>query len=103
MRPEIPREFLDRVRQGIVLPLQKPLDRPLATEEGVPLIRGFHDAIGQNQQPLAGMEVTERGFRELARRTAQLAPRLGAVLEGGYNLATLPRLVAAAIEGFEAA
>ena len=50
--------------------------------------------------PLAGMEVSEEGFRELAARCARLAPRLAAVLEGGYNLATLPRLVAAAHEGF---
>ena len=52
--------------------------------------------------PLAGMEVTSDGFRELARRCASLAPRLGVVLEGGYNLETLPGLVEAAIEGFEA-
>ncbi|HEU0057789.1 MAG TPA: hypothetical protein VFQ08_11080, partial [Gaiella sp.] len=51
--------------------------------------------------PLAGMEVTEAGFGELARRSAQLGPRVAAVLEGGYNLATLPRLVDAALEGFE--
>jgi acetoin utilization deacetylase AcuC-like enzyme len=51
--------------------------------------------------PLAGMAVTADGFRELARRTAGLAPRVAAVLEGGYNLETLPGLVAAAIEGFE--
>ena len=44
--------------------------------------------------------VTEDGFRELARRCAQLGPRVGAVLEGGYNLETLPTLVAAALEGF---
>jgi acetoin utilization deacetylase AcuC-like enzyme len=50
--------------------------------------------------PLAGMEVTEAGFTELARRSAQLGPRVAAVLEGGYNLATLPRLVSAALEGF---
>jgi acetoin utilization deacetylase AcuC-like enzyme len=50
--------------------------------------------------PLAEMEVTEEGFCELARRSAALAPRVGAVLEGGYNLATLPRLVNAALEGF---
>ena len=50
--------------------------------------------------PLAGMNVTEDGFRELARRSAALAPRCAAVLEGGYNLSTLPRLVAAALEGF---
>jgi acetoin utilization deacetylase AcuC-like enzyme len=50
--------------------------------------------------PLASMNVTEDGFRELARRSAALAPRATAVLEGGYNLSTLPRLVAAALEGF---
>ncbi|HEY7148851.1 MAG TPA: histone deacetylase [Gaiellaceae bacterium] len=52
------------------------------------------------EDPLAGMNVTEDGFRELARRSAALAPRCAAVLEGGYNLSTLPRLVAAALEGF---
>ena len=52
------------------------------------------------EDPLAGMLVTEAGFRELARRSAALAPRTAAVLEGGYNLETLPRLVAAALEGF---
>jgi acetoin utilization deacetylase AcuC-like enzyme len=54
------------------------------------------------QDPLAMMEITEDGFRELARRSAALAPRAAAVLEGGYNLETLPRLVHAAIEGFSA-
>jgi acetoin utilization deacetylase AcuC-like enzyme len=50
--------------------------------------------------PLAGMAVTADGFRELAGRCAALAPRCAAVLEGGYNLETLPELVAAALEGF---
>jgi acetoin utilization deacetylase AcuC-like enzyme len=36
----------------------------------------------------------------MARRSAALAPRVGAVLEGGYQLETLPRLVEAALEGF---
>jgi acetoin utilization deacetylase AcuC-like enzyme len=49
------------------------------------------------------MAVTEAGFTELARRSAQLGPRVGVVLEGGYNLATLPRLVDAALTGFAAA
>jgi acetoin utilization deacetylase AcuC-like enzyme len=49
--------------------------------------------------PIASMSVTESGFRELARRCASLAPRTAAVLEGGYNLETLPRLVSAALEG----
>jgi acetoin utilization deacetylase AcuC-like enzyme len=53
--------------------------------------------------PLAGMEVTANGFHELARRSAALAPRTAAVLEGGYNLDTLPDLVAAALEGFASA
>jgi acetoin utilization deacetylase AcuC-like enzyme len=50
--------------------------------------------------PLAGMEVTGLGFRELARRCTGLAPRVAAVLEGGYNLETLPGLVHAALDGF---
>jgi acetoin utilization deacetylase AcuC-like enzyme len=50
--------------------------------------------------PLAEMRVTDEGFRELSRRCAELAPRIGAVLEGGYNVITLPRLVAAALDGF---
>jgi len=49
--------------------------------------------------PLAGMRVTAGGFRELARRSAALAPRVAAVLEGGYDPGTLPVLVAAALEG----
>ena len=49
---------------------------------------------------VAEMRVSEDGFRELARRSARLAPRLAAVLEGGYNVRTLPRLVAAAHAGF---
>jgi acetoin utilization deacetylase AcuC-like enzyme len=50
--------------------------------------------------PLAGMEVSVAGFRELAARTRRLAPRMAAVLEGGYNLATIASLVRAAQEGF---
>lgn len=49
--------------------------------------------------PLAGMDLSEDGFRELARRCAAMAPRVAAVLEGGYNLETLPGLVEAALEG----
>jgi acetoin utilization deacetylase AcuC-like enzyme len=44
--------------------------------------------------------VTAGGFRELARRSAALAPRVAAVLEGGYDPRTLPSLVQAALEGF---
>jgi acetoin utilization deacetylase AcuC-like enzyme len=52
------------------------------------------------EDPYRQMRVTDEGFRELSRRCAALAPRVAAVLEGGYNVATLPRLVAAALEGF---
>jgi acetoin utilization deacetylase AcuC-like enzyme len=50
--------------------------------------------------PIASMLVTEDCFRELSRRCAALAPRCAAVLEGGYELGTLPGLVAAALDGF---
>ena len=56
--------------------------------------------VGVNSLPLK-MAVSADGFRELAQRCAALAPRVAAVLEGGYNLETLSGLVEAALEGFE--
>ena len=50
--------------------------------------------------PLSDMRVTEEGFRELARRCRALSDRVAAVLEGGYDLETLPDLVGAALDGF---
>jgi acetoin utilization deacetylase AcuC-like enzyme len=50
--------------------------------------------------PLSDMCVTEDGFRELARRCRGLSDRVAAVLEGGYELETLPGLVDAALDGF---
>jgi acetoin utilization deacetylase AcuC-like enzyme len=50
--------------------------------------------------PLADMRVSEDGFRELARRCRALSDRVAAVLEGGYELETLPGLVDAALDGF---
>ena len=52
------------------------------------------------EDPLAEMRVTADGFREMSRRCRAHAPRIGAVLEGGYELETLPDLVDAALEGF---
>jgi acetoin utilization deacetylase AcuC-like enzyme len=80
------------------------------TEVVEPAVRDFEPDLvlvsagfdAHEDDPLAGMLVTEDGFRELARRSAALGPRVGAVLEGGYNLSTLPRLVDAALEGFTA-
>src|SRR5581483_1198032 len=53
--------------------------------------------------PLAELELSTGVFTELARRASSLAPRVAAVLEGGYNLATLPDLVASALAGFNLA
>ena len=50
--------------------------------------------------PLSDMRVTEDGFREFARRCRALSDRVAAVLEGGYELETLPDLVDAALDGF---
>jgi len=51
--------------------------------------------------PLSEMQLSADGFFDLARRCTALAPRTAAVLEGGYNLRTLPDLVGAAHRGFE--
>jgi acetoin utilization deacetylase AcuC-like enzyme len=73
-----------------------------------PAVRAFEPALvlvsagfdAHEDDPLAEMKVTEEGFRQLARRCAALGPRVAAVLEGGYNLETLPTLVDAALDGF---
>ena len=56
--------------------------------------------------PLGGMQVSEQGFRDWGRWCAELADRVcgGRVLvalEGGYDLAALPALVAAHLEGLD--
>jgi acetoin utilization deacetylase AcuC-like enzyme len=69
-----------------------------AFEPELVLVSAGFDA--HERDPIAQMRVTEEGFRDLARRCAALGPRLAAVLEGGYNLETLPGLVDAALDGF---
>ena len=69
-----------------------------AFEPDLLLVSAGFDA--HEADPLADMRVTDDGFRWLAERASTLAPRVGAVLEGGYNVETLPRLVAAALDGF---
>jgi acetoin utilization deacetylase AcuC-like enzyme len=64
------------------------------------LVSAGFDAHEEEDIYLVDQHVTDEGFRELARRCASLAPNVAAVLEGGYNLATLPRLVASALDGF---
>jgi len=56
------------------------------------------------RDPLAGMQVTEEGFASWGRWLGELADevcdgRLLAVLEGGYDLSAVPRLVAAFLAG----
>jgi acetoin utilization deacetylase AcuC-like enzyme len=80
-------------------------------DEVEPAVRAFGPDVvlvsagfdAHEQDPMGQMRVTARGFEELARRCAGLGPRTAAVLEGGYNLRTLPALVSAALAGFEAA
>jgi acetoin utilization deacetylase AcuC-like enzyme len=61
------------------------------------LVSAGYDAAATD--PLGGMLVTEDGFRALAERTRGLAPRRALVLEGGYDVGALPRLVAATLAG----
>jgi len=79
-------------------------------EEVEPLVTGFEPDLvlvsagfdAHADDPLAGMKLTVHGFHEMARRCASLGPRVAAVLEGGYNLDTLPALVDAALAGLDA-
>ncbi|TMM30756.1 MAG: histone deacetylase [Actinobacteria bacterium] len=50
--------------------------------------------------PLADIRLSDGAFAWMAERVATLGPRIGAVLEGGYNAETLPRLVGATLQGF---
>ena len=49
---------------------------------------------------LGGMQLTEAGFAELARRASGLCERVALVLEGGYTLETLPGFVGAVAREF---
>ena len=79
----------------------------------IPALRGFAPDIllvsagfdAWQHDPLGGMQVTEEGFRDWGRWLRDLADevcggRLLAVLEGGYDLANLPRLVEANLQGY---
>jgi acetoin utilization deacetylase AcuC-like enzyme len=69
-----------------------------AFEPELLLVSAGFDA--QVDDPLADLRLSTGLFEELARRASRLAPRVGAVLEGGYNLETLPDLVGSALRGF---
>ncbi len=70
-----------------------------AFEPDLLLVSAGYDAAAGD--PLGGMLVTADGYRELAQRLRDLSDRIACVLEGGYNVDTLPGLVAATLEGFE--
>jgi acetoin utilization deacetylase AcuC-like enzyme len=77
-------------------------------EHAEPAVRAFQPDLvlvsagfdAHVDDPFRAMAVSDAGFRDLARRCAALGPRVAAVLEGGYNVDTLPRLVDVAREGF---
>jgi acetoin utilization deacetylase AcuC-like enzyme len=94
----LPEGVGDREYAGVFAELVEPTVVAFAPD--LVLVSAGFDA--HEDDPLAGMRVTADGFRDLARRCASLGPRLAAVLEGGYNLSTLPGLVEAALEGFGA-
>lgn len=88
-----------RARTSPPSPLSHALTFP--RERGATAPAGF-DAW-QND-PLGGINVTEPGFRSWGERLRELARdvcegRLLAVLEGGYDLRSLPRLVETCLEG----
>jgi acetoin utilization deacetylase AcuC-like enzyme len=85
------REYLDAFG-GVVEPAVERFEPELV------LVSAGFDAHASD--PLADMRVSADGFRELARRCAALSDRVAAVLEGGYELETLPELVDAALDGF---
>jgi acetoin utilization deacetylase AcuC-like enzyme len=81
-------------------------------ERILPALRGFSPDVlllsagfdAWQGDPLGGMRVSEEGFRQWGDRLRELAAevcggRVLAVLEGGYDLDALPRLVEAHLEG----
>ena len=70
-----------------------------AFEPDLLLVSAGFDA--HEADPLAQMRVSDEGFLWMAERATTLAPRIAAVLEGGYNVETLPRLVRTTLEGLQ--
>ncbi|HEX6681006.1 MAG TPA: histone deacetylase [Gaiellaceae bacterium] len=69
-----------------------------AFEPDLLLVSAGFDAHGAD--PLANIRLSDAAFEWMAERAASAAPRVGAVLEGGYHVDTLPQLGAASLEGF---
>jgi acetoin utilization deacetylase AcuC-like enzyme len=84
-------------------------------EDVLPALRDFAPEVlllsagfdAWRRDPLGGMQVSEEGFAEWGRRLGELAAevcsgRLMAVLEGGYDVDVLPRLVEVHLAALEA-
>jgi acetoin utilization deacetylase AcuC-like enzyme len=84
-------EYLE-VMERIVAPVIRAFEPDLLL-----ISAGFDAGAGDL---LGGMNVTEAGFAELARRARGLCDRVALVLEGGYTLETLPGFVRAVAEVF---
>ena len=82
------------------------------TEELLPAVEAFRpEAVlisagydGHRADPLAGLELTESGYRAVAQAIGEMVTRLqlpgvALMLEGGYDLAALRSSVAATVEG----
>lgn len=68
-----------------------------AFEPELLLVSAGFDAAASD--PIGGMSLSEEGFRELGRHASGLAERLALVLEGGYDVESLPLLIGASLEG----
>ena len=69
-----------------------------AFEPDLLLVSGGFDAGAGDL--IGGMQVTEAGFAEMARRAKGLSDRVALILEGGYTLQTLPGFVGAVAQVF---
>ncbi len=84
--------------EGFLAAFERAEEAIAAFEPELLLVSAGFDAHAAD--PLAQLELSAVVFEKLARRADALAPRVAAVLEGGYNLDTLPDLVASSLAGF---
>jgi acetoin utilization deacetylase AcuC-like enzyme len=83
-------EYLEHM-EAVVVPAIR------AFEPELLLVSAGFDAAASD--PIGGMSLSEEGFRELGRHASGLAESLALVLEGGYDVESLPLLVGASLEG----
>jgi len=66
-----------------------------AFDPGLLLVSAGFDAAATD--PIGGLELTEEGFGALAARAVTISERVAFVLEGGYDVESLPGLVGSAL------